>query len=202
MNLAEETLLTPVGRMRLITDEDGFVRAADFEGERFERLLARHCGAAARLLVRTSPSEARRALEAFFEGDIERIATLRTRTAGTEFQRQVWAALRAIPGGQTRSYGEIAATIGRPGAMRAVGLANGDNPIALVVPCHRVIGASGSLVGYGGGLERKRWLLDHEREAVRQANRIGSSGAPRAELSPSRHQPTSRQAPSLNPTSA
>ncbi|MGH7011418.1 MAG: methylated-DNA--[protein]-cysteine S-methyltransferase, partial [Caulobacteraceae bacterium] len=116
MNLARETLPTPVGRMRLLTDDDGVVRAADFEGERFERLLARHCGADARLLDRASPSEARRALEAFFEGEIDRIATLRTSTAGTEFQRQVWATLRAIPGGQTRSYGEIAATVGRPSA--------------------------------------------------------------------------------------
>ena len=82
--------------------------------------------------------------------------------AGTTFQREVWAALQTIPYGEVRSYGEIAEQIGRPGASRAVGLANGRNPIAVVVPCHRVIGASGSLTGYGGGLHRKRLLLDLE----------------------------------------
>jgi methylated-DNA-[protein]-cysteine S-methyltransferase len=82
--------------------------------------------------------------------------------AGTTFQREVWAALQTIPYGEVRSYGEIAEQIGRPGASRAVGLANGRNPIAVLVPCHRVIGASGSLTGYGGGLHRKRLLLDLE----------------------------------------
>src|SRR5450432_3910453 len=82
--------------------------------------------------------------------------------AGTGFQRRVWAALREIPYGETVSYGELARRIGQPSASRAVGLANGQNPISIVVPCHRVIGANGSLTGYGGGLERKRWLLAHE----------------------------------------
>jgi methylated-DNA-[protein]-cysteine S-methyltransferase len=90
---------------------------------------------------------------------------------GTPFQRQVWAALRTIPYGETRSYGEIAEQIGKPGAFRAVGLANGRNPIGIIVPCHRVIGASGSLAGYGGGLDRKQLLLEleHERSAPRLA---------------------------------
>lgn len=81
---------------------------------------------------------------------------------GTDFQRQVWESLREIPYGQTTSYGEIARRVGSPGASRAVGLANGRNPIAIIVPCHRVIGAAGGLTGYGGGLPRKRWLLEHE----------------------------------------
>lgn len=84
---------------------------------------------------------------------------------GTEFQRRVWAALRTIPYGETRSYGEIAEQIGSPNASRAVGLANGHNPVSVIVPCHRVIGANGSLIGYGGGLERKKALLALEREA-------------------------------------
>lgn len=88
---------------------------------------------------------------------------------GTEFQRSVWKALAEIPYGETRSYGQIAAVVGRPKAARAVGMANNRNPIAVIVPCHRVIGAGGALVGYAGGLERKTWLLDHEREA-RSAN--------------------------------
>jgi methylated-DNA-[protein]-cysteine S-methyltransferase len=90
---------------------------------------------------------------------------------GTGWQRRVWAALLTIPYGQTASYGELAATLGNPNASRAVGLANGRNPIAVVIPCHRVIGANGSLTGYGGGLDRKRWLLDHERSV------LGSAGA-------------------------
>ncbi|MBJ7458623.1 MAG: methylated-DNA--[protein]-cysteine S-methyltransferase [Thermoleophilaceae bacterium] len=88
---------------------------------------------------------------------------------GTDFQRTVWQALAEIPFGETRSYGEIAAAVGRPNAARAVGMANNRNPIAVIVPCHRVIGAGGALVGYAGGLERKTWLLDHERVA-RSAN--------------------------------
>ena len=81
---------------------------------------------------------------------------------GTDFQRRVWGALRDIPLGQTISYGELARRIGQPAAVRAVGLANGRNPLSIVIPCHRVIGANGSLTGYGGGMERKRWLLAHE----------------------------------------
>jgi methylated-DNA-[protein]-cysteine S-methyltransferase len=90
-------------------------------------------------------------------------------TNGTEFQRAVWNALEQIPYGETRSYGQIAAQVGRPKAARAVGMANNRNPIAVIVPCHRVVGSGGALVGYAGGLERKVWLLDHEREA-RSAN--------------------------------
>ena len=82
---------------------------------------------------------------------------------GAVFEQRVWTALRAIPPGATTSYGAIAKALGSAGASRAVGMANGANPIAIIVPCHRVIGASGSLTGYGGGLERKTWLIDHER---------------------------------------
>jgi len=85
---------------------------------------------------------------------------------GTPFQRAVWTALRSIPAGATMTYGELATRIGAPGASRAVGLANNRNPIGLVVPCHRVIGANGALTGYAGGLERKRWLLEHESSAA------------------------------------
>jgi methylated-DNA-[protein]-cysteine S-methyltransferase len=95
-------------------------------------------------------------------GDIASLDGIPTESDGTPFQREVWAALRQIPAGETWSYGRLAAHIGRPAAVRAVGLANGANPIGVVVPCHRVIGASGGLTGYAGGLERKRWLLAHE----------------------------------------
>jgi methylated-DNA-[protein]-cysteine S-methyltransferase len=100
-------------------------------------------------------------LTAYFAGERHSFS-VPLNAAGTDFQKAVWEALEAIPFGETRSYGEIAQQIGRPGASRAVGLANGSNPISIIVPCHRVIGANGTLTGYGGGLERKRWLLEHE----------------------------------------
>jgi methylated-DNA-[protein]-cysteine S-methyltransferase len=104
---------------------------------------------------------ARRELDGYFAGELTSF-TVALAAVGTVFQRRVWAALRAIPFGTTTSYGALARALGRRGAARAVGLANGRNPIAIIVPCHRVIGADGTLTGYGGGLERKRWLLAHE----------------------------------------
>ncbi|GAA2760407.1 methylated-DNA--[protein]-cysteine S-methyltransferase [Actinopolymorpha rutila] len=101
-------------------------------------------------------------LEAYFAGRLREF-DVPLAPVGTEFQQEVWAGLRAIPYGETRGYGELAREIGRPAASRAVGLANGRNPIGIIVPCHRVVGASGSLTGYGGGLERKQFLLDLER---------------------------------------
>jgi methylated-DNA-[protein]-cysteine S-methyltransferase len=101
-------------------------------------------------------------LSAYFAGHVESIDTLAIATGGTTFQRRVWSALRAIPAGRTVSYQALAAAIGHPRAVRAVGAANGANPIGIVVPCHRVVGTDGSLTGYGGGLDRKRWLLSHE----------------------------------------
>ena len=103
------------------------------------------------------------AIAAYFAGNLAAIAPLPVATGGTEFQRTVWQALRQIPCGETLSYAALARSIGRDAAVRAVGLANGSNPISVVVPCHRVIGSDGSLTGYGGGIERKRWLLAHER---------------------------------------
>jgi methylated-DNA-[protein]-cysteine S-methyltransferase len=109
----------------------------------------------------------REQLLAYFARELEAFdLPLAEAPGATSFQREVWAALREIPYGQTWSYGDLAAHIGRPKAVRAVGLANGRNPISIVVPCHRVIGASGSLTGYGGGVERKRFLLDLERGAL------------------------------------
>jgi methylated-DNA-[protein]-cysteine S-methyltransferase len=161
-----ETIDTPTGRMRIVTDDEGRLRSIDWDDHqaRMMKLLERHCEATSFSLRENPPaSAAARALAAYFNGDIAAVADLPTLTLGTEFQRKVWQALRAIPAGLSISYGALAARIGRPGASRAVGLANGANPIAIVVPCHRVIGADASLTGYGGGLERKRWLLAHER---------------------------------------
>jgi methylated-DNA-[protein]-cysteine S-methyltransferase len=108
------------------------------------------------------PAGAVSALRAYFAGDLRALDTLAIDPMGTPFQLRVWTALRSVPAGHTASYADIAKAIGAPSSTRAVGAANGANPIAIVVPCHRIIGASGSLVGYGGGLERKRWLLEHE----------------------------------------
>ena len=103
-----------------------------------------------------------RELEAYFAGELHAFSVLLA-PGGTAFERRVWEHLREIPCGSTESYGDVASAIGRRGAARAVGLANGRNPIAIIVPCHRVVGRDGSLTGYGGGMDRKRWLLDHER---------------------------------------
>ncbi|MEU3292809.1 methylated-DNA--[protein]-cysteine S-methyltransferase [Streptomyces longwoodensis] len=110
-------------------------------------------------------AEAEEQLEAYFAGELTEF-TLELRLHGTPFQRGVWSALRAIPYGETRTYGQLAALLGQPTASRAVGLANGRNPVGIVVPCHRVVGANGDLTGYGGGLHRKRRLLDFERGAT------------------------------------
>lgn len=108
------------------------------------------------------PSGAAAAVAAYLDGDLGAIDAIDVDPAGTEFQRKVWSALRTIPVGATWSYGELAAAVGNLGAMRAVGSANGANPVSVVVPCHRVVRADGSLGGYGGGLDRKSWLLAHE----------------------------------------
>ena len=163
MRLALDRVASPLGTMLVVWDQDGTLRALDFEDHetRCRRLLKRHYGASA-VATGAAPRPIADALERFFAGEVGAIAAVAVATNGTPFQRRVWAALRAIPAGTTVSYGRLAATIGRPTASRAVGLANGANPIGIVVPCHRVVGSDGSLTGYGGGLERKRWLLAHE----------------------------------------
>lgn len=109
------------------------------------------------------PAGAIQKLHAYFAGDLAALDTIPVDMHGTAFQTRVWQALRRVPAGHTASYAEIARAIDAPSSVRAVGAANGANPVAVIVPCHRVIGTNGSLTGYGGGLERKQWLLDHER---------------------------------------
>ena len=162
---ALERLDTPTGPVLIVTDADDRLRALDWEDHsaRMHRLLRRHYGEVGlRQRAARTASAAAHAIQAYFDRDLQATTAIRTATNGTEFQRLVWAALRRIPIGQTISYGALAARIGHPGAARAVGLANGSNPIAIVVPCHRVIGSDRSLTGFGGGLPRKRWLLEHE----------------------------------------
>jgi methylated-DNA-[protein]-cysteine S-methyltransferase len=156
---------TPIGELALIADDVGRLRGLHFADREDSLLpqLRRHYGERGfSLEPGRDPGGVTSALEAYFRGELKAIDALPVETGGTPFQRAVWAALRGIPCGTTVSYSELARRIGRPAAVRAVGLANGANPIAIVLPCHRVVGANGSLTGYGGGLPRKRWLLAHE----------------------------------------
>jgi O-6-methylguanine DNA methyltransferase len=159
-----ERRASPIGTMLVVSDADGAIRALDFDEyeQRMLQLLRLQYGDCT-LSDGPAPAGVTRALGAYFDGDFDALASVPIKTGGTAFQRDVWAALRTIPAGTTTSYGKLAAKLGRPKASRAVGLANGSNPISIVVPCHRVIGADGSLTGYGGGLPRKQWLLEHER---------------------------------------
>jgi AraC family transcriptional regulator, regulatory protein of adaptative response / methylated-DNA-[protein]-cysteine methyltransferase len=163
MELALSRYAAPAFDLLVVSDRDGVLRALDFSDfeERMHRLLARHYGAY-RLAEAPLPAAIADALGAYFGGDLAALDALPVATGGSDFQRRVWAALRTIPAGATSGYGALAAHLGQPGAARAVGLANGANPIAIVVPCHRIIGASGALTGYAGGVERKAWLLRHE----------------------------------------
>jgi methylated-DNA-[protein]-cysteine S-methyltransferase len=151
--------------MLLVTDFDGNARAVDWEDheDRLQRLLTGYYrGSEIRLEPAREPSAARACVEAYFAGDLHAIDAIPVAMPGTTFQREVWDALRRIPVGTTLSYSGLATQLGRPKATRAVGLANGANPIGVIVPCHRVIGANASLTGYGSGLPRKKWLLEHE----------------------------------------
>ncbi|SDR61468.1 methylated-DNA-[protein]-cysteine S-methyltransferase [Rhizobiales bacterium GAS191] len=158
-----DRVATPIGTALLVTDQEGVLRCLDWEDheDRMRVLLRRHYGPLT-LSDGPAPATIRLPLERYFAGELAALAEIPWRTKGTEFQRSVWNALTRIPVGETLSYGRLAAHLGKPDAMRAVGLANGANPVGVVVPCHRVIGADGSLTGYGGGLHRKRWLLAHE----------------------------------------
>jgi methylated-DNA-[protein]-cysteine S-methyltransferase len=147
---------SPIGALTVI-ERGGVLCALGFPSQR-AALLARY---ASRLSHVPTPAVA--ALTAYFAGEVDALEDLQVAADGTPFQQRVWAALRRIPFGRTATYSEIARTIGAARAVRAVGAANRQNPVAVVIPCHRVIGADGSLTGYAGGLPRKEWLLNHER---------------------------------------
>lgn len=165
-----DRMATPIGEALIVTDETGFLRAFDWSdrADSMARLLRLHYGTLAPV-PGAAPRTIRDLVRRYFEGEIGCLAGLEWRTAGTAFQRAVWRGLTTIAPGETLSYGGLAMRLGCPNAMRAVGAANGSNPISIVVPCHRVIGADGSLTGYGGGLDRKRWLLRHEGAVFRDA---------------------------------
>ena len=160
LELFLDRIETPLGELIVVADADDRLRLVGFtDGHpRLERELEAH-GTVKRA---RDPGGFTSALRAYFDGDLAAIDGLPVAEHGTKFQRSVWKALREIPCGETRSYADIARRIRNPAAVRAVGLANGANPVGIVVPCHRVIGANGTLTGYGAGVERKRWLLEHE----------------------------------------
>jgi methylated-DNA-[protein]-cysteine S-methyltransferase len=160
-------IATPVGTMRALAS-DAALCAFEFQiDERLTRLDSRMLRWFSEPEVEQRENDViartRAWADAYFAGKRADISELTLDMRGAPFERTVWEALKTIPPGTTTSYGAIARQIGSPGASRAVGMANGANPVAIIVPCHRVIGANGTLTGYGGGLDRKRWLLNHER---------------------------------------
>jgi methylated-DNA-[protein]-cysteine S-methyltransferase len=163
--LALRRLDTPIGELLVVQDDAGALHAvewADHEA-RMLGLLARYNRPSGVSLVHEARgSEATQAIAAYFHGDLGAIADLSAAPGGTAFQRRVWAGLRQVSPGTTTTYAALAAGIGAASAVRATGAANGANPVSVVVPCHRVLGSNGALTGYGSGVARKRWLLDHE----------------------------------------
>jgi methylated-DNA-[protein]-cysteine S-methyltransferase len=169
MELLLSQIASPIGTVLIVSDGEA-LRALDFEDytARMHQLLRLHYGHYT-LTPGADPGAIGRSMQAYFDGDLAAIEAIPVQTGGTDFQRQVWAELRRIPAGTTTTYGMLAARTGRPKASRAIGLANGANPVSVVVPCHRVIGANAKLTGYGGGLHRKEWLIAHERQHAPQS---------------------------------
>lgn len=163
LQLSRIDMAEPIGPVLVVTDARSLV-ALEFGApeERLMRLLQQRFGPDVTLTQVSGEGRFDSAVRAYFAGDFAALAEVPLDAGGTPFQQRVWTALREIPAGETRSYGDIAARIGSPGAARAVGLANSLNPISLAVPCHRVVGSTGALTGYGGGIARKQWLLAHE----------------------------------------
>jgi methylated-DNA-[protein]-cysteine S-methyltransferase len=178
MELLLDRFPSPLGDILLVSDGQ-YLRAIEFwdADDRLHQLLRLHYGRY-QLSEARNPGGFSAKIQRYMEGDLHVIDDLPVATGGTPFQRAVWAALRTIPAGTTLSYGALARQIGRPKAVRAVGLANGANPVSIVVPCHRVIGSSGALTGYGGGIERKRWLLRHEGCDLRQRDAADAGQKP------------------------
>ena len=160
--LNQDTLDSPLGRIFVVTDETALC-AVDFEGyeNRMMTLLRKRYGDV-RLVNATNPLGVTEKLLAYLQGDLTSLETIPVNTGGTDFQQQVWQQLKVISPGTVWTYGDLAHRLNNPKAVRAVGMANSLNPISIVLPCHRVVGANRTLTGYAGGLERKRWLLTHE----------------------------------------
>lgn len=155
-----DVLETPLGALAVVVDDDARLRHVGFLSDNAP--YGKHLALDPEWKREKDPGRRGSAVLAYFAGELTALESLPVELEGTPFELKVWSALRTIPCGTTWSYGQLAAAIGQPKASRAVGLANGRNPVALVVPCHRVIGANGALTGYGGGVHRKAWLLAHE----------------------------------------
>lgn len=153
---------TPIGRLHLFARDEATVLIDLRDDPAAARGQIRRRFGNDRIVDTPDPGYAASALRRYFDGELPALDALRVDPGGTPFQAAVWKALRSIPAGSTVSYRELAERIGTPTSVRAVGAANGANPVPVIIPCHRVIGANGSLVGYGGGLARKDWLLRHE----------------------------------------
>jgi methylated-DNA-[protein]-cysteine S-methyltransferase len=180
LELLLDRIDTPIGELILVADHAAKLRAIDWTGyePRMLRLLQLHYGKNGyRLETHRNPGGLSDTLASYFAGDVDAIDSIAVQTAGTPFQRSVWGELRRIPCGDVISYATLAQRIARPSAVRAVGHANGSNPVAIVVPCHRVVGSNGSLTGYAGGLSRKHWLNEHELKHGKQAKSVQVASA-------------------------
>lgn len=160
--IAVETIESPIGPLTLALQDEVLVSVEFDKGPARRLSWVKRQFTGEELAERSPGSDAAKALAAYFVDPATDFSGLAVKLYGTDFQIQVWETLRRIPLGETVAYGTIARLVGQPEASQAVGRANGDNPIPVIVPCHRVIGMDGSLTGFGGGLERKVWLLDHE----------------------------------------
>ncbi len=166
MNLRMDEIDTPIGPLRLVAKDEALCAVGFLDRwDGLQECLERRFGDV-KLHRERDPNGASARLEAYFAGELKALDSVRVDAGGTPFQRKVWAELRRIGVGRTASYSEVARSVGSPAAVRAVGAANGANPVSIVVPCHRVVRADGSLCGYGGGINRKRWLLQHEARAL------------------------------------
>ena len=161
MALYQDRIASPVGDIVLVAEDGALVLVEFDDGPRPETFMLRQLGTTD-IPGKRNPWGLSAALRAYLKGDLAALDAMPAKPRGTAFQQRVWSELRKIPAGRTIAYRELARRAGRPRAVRAAGAANGQNPVSIVIPCHRVVGADGSLTGYGGGLARKRWLLEHE----------------------------------------
>lgn len=165
LSLVSDTIETPIGALALVEDQAGSLCMVEFADcqHRMDRWLHKRLSSGRyKLKSGTVTAATKNSFAAYFDGEIAALCKIAVRFDGTAFQNEVWSALRDIASGETFAYGAFAERLGRPQSARAVGHANGANPLSIVVPCHRLVGANGALTNYGGGIERKRWLLDHE----------------------------------------
>lgn len=182
--LSIDRISSPIGTVVIVVDGDRLC-ALDFAdySERMMRLLSRRYPEV-QLTPAVDPHGFSTRIRQYFAGDYGSLAAIPVLTGGTSFQQQVWSALREIPRGQTLTYAQLAARIGKPNAARAVGMTVSLNPVAIVLPCHRVVGSNAALTGYAGGLDRKRWLLRHEHASFRDDSPEGTHNVKKAATRP------------------